>query len=164
MVEQAGTSSRSAASRATMVEGLRHIDLDDPEWGKVKLLVAVPRPEESWGSLAPLRGTSWGDQIAVVPGEDLSHALHGWATPLMRSIGIKPEDHARKIPGGERWCPQRNDCLLSSEKCHPSPDVPDCYEPPGLTMQQSLLVTTVVLAWREGRYVLVVDGPEFSLS
>ena len=52
---------------------------------------------------------------------------------------------------------------MAGDKCRPGQGVPDCYEPPGLEGEVAMLATTVALAWREGRYVVVVDGPEFNL-
>lgn len=147
-----------------MSEGLRYIDLQDDEWGEIKLLVAIPRSDNHWGVFDKLRGTTWERQIPTVSGEALSHALHGWAAPLMREIGARPEIHARRIPDGLAWCPQKGLCPLAGNQCRPGHGVPECYEPPGLEGEAAGLATRVALAWREGRYVLVVDGPEFSFS
>lgn len=143
-----------------MSDGFREINLEDTEQGVVKLLVAVPREDEPWGVLAPLRGTSWGDQVAIVSGESLSHALHGWATPLMREIGPEPRHRAKRVP---KLCVLLKGCAGAGPGCKPGVDVPACYEPPEAPPGASWVVTRMVLAWREGRYVVVVDGPEFSL-
>ena len=140
-----------------MNDGFRHIDLTDPEWGEVRLLVSLPRGKELWGVLSPLRGTKWGDQVQVVPGKALSHALHGWATPLMQVIGPAPRLRAKKVPYP---CALIKSCTGASPHCRPGSDVPECYEGPEKEMGE--LVSTLVMAWKEGRYVIVVEGPEFS--
>ncbi|MDB4278255.1 hypothetical protein N9917_01495 [Deltaproteobacteria bacterium] len=147
-----------------MGDGLRRIEINDPEWGEVMLLFPLPKDGDSWGVLAPLRGTVWGEQIVVVAGEKLSHALHGWATPLMRVIGIKPQAHGKRISDVEGTCPQTDTCIMAGPNCRPGSETPDCYEPPFLESDAAFLATTVALAWAEGRFVIVVDGPEFSLS
>jgi hypothetical protein len=146
-----------------MADGLRSTLISDPEWGEVKLLFPIPRPDDLWGSLSPLRGTLWGDQIPAVSGESLSHAFHGWATPLMREIGVEPLAHARRIPLEQRTCEQADTCLTAGRHCRPGPRTPRCWDPVGLSGSMADLVRTVVLAWSEGRYVVVVEGSEFSL-
>jgi hypothetical protein len=147
-----------------MSDGLRRIEFNDPEWGEIKLLLALPKLDDSWGVMAVLRGTEWADEIVVVSGENLSHAMHGWATPLMQKIGVKPQVHGRRISHEAGWCPQIRTCPISSDECRPGRDLPDCYEAPGLEGDAAILALTVALAWREGRFVIVVDGPEFNLS
>ena len=46
--------------------------------------------------------------------------------------------------------------------CHPCLKVPACYIPPGLSQEQQEAAAEVVLAWKDGRYVVVVEGGEFS--
>lgn len=136
----------------------RRIDLVDPQWGDIKLTVAVPQGGDPWGALAPLRGTPWGDQIQVVSGEALSHALHGWAAPLMREIGNPPETRSKRIPTDIAGCALREGCLGATEACRPGPELPGCYEPEGADP----VAAEVAFAWRDGRYVVVVEGYEFS--
>jgi hypothetical protein len=40
--------------------------------------------------------------------------------------------------------------------------VPDCFSPEGLEAEAQLAAAVVVSAWVEGRYVIVVEGDEFS--
>ena len=147
-----------------MGDGLRRVELTDPEGGGGKLLFPLPQHGDPWGVMAVLKGTEWAEQIVVVSGADLSHALHGWATPLMRSIGVKPRVHGKKISHENGWCPQITTCPIASDECRPGRETPDCYEPPALEGDAAFLATTVALAWAEGRFVIVVDGPEFNLS
>lgn len=145
--------------------GLKWMTLDDPEQGELKLLVAVPKDGDPWGPLAPLRGTAWESRVQVVSGEAFSHAMHGWATPLVREIGLAPHYRIRKVPPEEGICwLHDNGCLLASEKCRPGSGVPDCYEGQSDDPAVRRAIAHVVLAWSEDRYVLVVKGEEFSLS
>lgn len=141
-----------------MTDGFREITITDPEQGRILLLVAIPIGEDSWGRLAPLRGTPWEAQIQVVTGEALSHALHGWATPLVRELGSPPYVRADRVPPEAGRCALYGACVGSSRFCRPGPKTPECYEsavPVG---------SRVALAWREGRHVVVVQGAEFALS
>jgi len=140
------------------VSRFRRIQLTDPQQGEIKLLVAVPRDGDVWGVLSPLRDTPWGEQIQVVSGENLSHALHGWATPLMREIGNPPETRAKRIPDEVGVCAIREVCLGATDACRPGPELPGCYE---LDTVDPIAVE-VAQAWQDGRYVVVVEGSEFS--
>lgn len=149
------------------MKGFHLMALPDPTHGEVLLAVAVPRDGEPWGVLAPLRGTPWGDAVREVTGEALSHARHGWSTPLMREVGPHPHDLARRIPPEAGACDLSTGgrCAGASPLCRPGKKMPDCYEPPGLAeTEQQVLAATVALFWREGRYVLTVRGSEFSLG
>lgn len=144
-----------------MGDGFREIDLDDPDQGLIKILHPLPRHGDPWGVLAPLRGTVWGAQIPTVTAEALSHALHGWATPLARELTIEPRVQARRVPV---ICALHRSCLgFRKETCRPGRELPDCFEPPDLG-GAALLATRVALAWREDRHVVIVEGEGFSLS
>jgi hypothetical protein len=147
------------------MEGIRYATLDDRDQGKILLAIVVPKGEDNWGVMAPLQGTRWGDLICVVPGEAMSHALHGWATPLVRVLGPTPRDLVRKLSvTGDTTCGLSTTCAFVTPKCVPGPKLPDCYEPPDLTGEQAQLATFLALAWREGRYVVRVEGVEFSIT
>jgi len=145
-----------------MGDGFREFELDDPEQGILKLLVAIPQQGDPWGVLAPLRDTEWGQQIQVVDAEPYSHALHGWATPLVRVLGVKPKVRARRVVA---VCGLEKSCLgFKKGVCQPGLELPGCYEAPFSDHNLSLIASRVALAWREGRYVVVVEGEGFSLS
>lgn len=145
-----------------MGDGVRRIDLDDREQGPVLLAVVLPRDGKPWGVLAPLRGTPWEGLVRVVGGEALSHAVHGWATPLVRELGPNPLAVLRRHPTP---CAMStgDQCVGASPACRPGRAMPDCYEPPDADVDLSVAVTTALLDLRAGRFVVVVDGPEFVL-
>ena len=137
--------------------------LDTAHFGRVLVGRPLPVGGDSWGRLAPLRGTPWGDLLPVVQGEDLSAALHGDAQPLMQSIGREPRILLRLVPE-PRYCAEFKRCITKAEKdCHPCATVPDCYEPPGLPPEARSAANYLVRMWREGRYVIIVEGEEFVL-
>jgi len=137
--------------------------LDTPEFGIVLLGRPLPVAGDSWGCLAPLRGTAWESLFPTVTGENLSNAIHGHAKPLMESIGPDPRSLMRLVPE-PRLCADIKTCVMRAEKkCHPCKKVPDCYLAPGLDMDAQAAASVVVLAWREGRYIVIVEGDEFSL-
>ncbi|OHD15481.1 MAG: hypothetical protein A2Y38_17515 [Spirochaetes bacterium GWB1_59_5] len=131
----------------------------------LKILRPVPTPSSPWGALESLRLTPWGTLIPVVDGEAFSHALHGYFPPLLRVLGRPPAASALKVPEPYRVCAQHSRrCPLAGPDCQPGAKLPDCYDPPGLDSEEAKLAAAVVaLAWAEGRYVVVVEGDEFSL-
>jgi len=147
-----------------MSDGFRPITLDDPSQGEIKLMVVVPHKGDPWGVLAALRGTPWAEQLSVVSGEVMSHALHGWATPLMRVIGPEPKYRGLHLPKKVGGCALKSGCILSSPKCRPGKKPPMCYEPMSYTGEIGLALTTVVMSWTEGRYVVIVEGDGFVLA
>lgn len=147
-----------------MSDGFHQFSVADPAFGQFNLLVAIPHEDDHWGVLAPLRGTVWGSLIREVTGEALAHARHGFLTPLMREIGPDPKYLSKMVPDDAGMCvlTAPNVCAGSGPHCRPGKKLPDCYEPPGAAQLQSLMFK-VALAWRDGRYVLVVTGSEFAL-
>lgn len=126
-------------------------------------MVLRPLPDAAgpWGVLSPLLGTPYEPLISVVDGEDLSHALHGMGTPLMNAIGRPPARLLKMAP--QDLCRIHGNCVMfSREDCYPCPRVPLCFEAP-LNDLASAVASVVVQAWKEGRYVVVVEGDEFSL-
>jgi len=133
------------------------------EWGDLLILRPIPIRGDPWGVLRCLEETVWGDQIAVVPGDVFSTALHGHAMPLVRVLGNPPEVRSRRIPVEDGICRLRTvkTCGFSTPECKPGPKLPMCYEAPG-NIDVSLYATAVAQAWKEKRYVVVVEGDEFS--
>lgn len=136
--------------------------ISSKEFGEYPILRPYPRDGDSWGDLAPLRGTSFESLIPVVSGAALSHALHGYLNPLMGKIGPHPHGQLRQIQGTQRTCWSATDCPIHGKLCHPNPKMPPCFVPSGLEAEAQFAATVVVLAWGEGRYVIVVEGDEFS--
>ena len=132
---------------------------------EIKVMRPVPFPDDFWGSLGSLKGTIWESFIPIIPGMIYSHALHGYPRPLLEILGRPPLAHASKIPKEHRFCRLHGQkCLGSDIHCQPGPKVPDCYEAPGpLSEEARMAVALVVESWREGRYVIVIEGEEFSL-
>ena len=143
-----------------MGDGIRRIDLNDREQGPLLLAVVIPRNNDPWGVLAPLRDTPWEGLVRVVGGEALSHAVHGWATPLVRELGPNPHAVMRRFATP---CALSSDdqCVGSSPACRPGRTMPDCYDPPDAEADLAVAVSTALLDLRSGRFVVVVDGSEF---
>lgn len=143
-----------------MFEGLRQAILHDANL-KPDLLVMWPIPEKGdpWGVLAPLRGSSWGDQIPIISGEMWTYALHGHTHPLRQKLGSPPVVRAKRLPVVDRECSDFK-CALRTELCLPgSGKLPNCYQSPWREMHR--LTYALATAWDEGRYVVVVSGLEF---
>jgi len=143
-------------------EKLLEFTLTTKDWGEVKILRPIPTETDSWGDLSPLKGTPWGDQLPIVSGEVFSHATHGHATPLMRVIGPPPWALMKKLPKNCRVCSLIRSCVMADLKvCYPCLEMPDCYNPPNVSDEIAMLASIVLLAWKENRYVVIVEGPEF---
>jgi len=135
--------------------------LDTAHFGEVLIGRPIPQGGDPWGILASLKGTDWEDLLPIVPGAALSDALHGDAQPLMRKIGREPRVLLRLAPE-PRFCAEFKRCITKAEKdCHPCATVPDCYEPPGVSPEAQRAANYLVRMWRDGRYVVIVEGEEF---
>lgn len=145
--------------------------LDTAAWGRVQLVRPLPtEAHPTWGALSPLLGTVYAPFIPTIPGDTLAHALHGHATPLVRLLGSPPHALLKQVPSAHRTCAQSKGCHSYDPKvCHPCPKLPDCYSPPSvqgnppLSDEAQQAATTVLLAWRDGKYVIVVGGGEFAI-
>ena len=156
---------------------MREIDLTDDPMGDGRahsekvLLLITNGSDEDWGELEPLRGTSWAEGVEVIPGEVLSHALHGFMHPLLEVLGRSPQDSARRVLKAEGECAMAGNCIDWNEGvCRPGgtrkqPGPPACYDPPIVEAGEATLdlFRTVAQAWKENRHTLVVTGDQFSL-
>lgn len=147
-----------------MGDGFHEFRVTDSVYGSFDLLVAIPQEHDPWGKLAPIRGTPLGPLIREVSGESMAHARHGFLAPLVRTIGPAPRHLLKLVPKAWGMCGLAAPglCAVSGPRCRPDPKLPDCYEPPVEAGVQGV-VFRVVMAWRDGKYVLVVNGPEFAL-
>jgi len=145
-----------------MIPGIKPVVVNDHRQRRLDLLVVVPRGDDIWGTLSCLQDTVWGGQIQVVPGDALSHALHGWSLPLVKVLGVPPLVRAARIPEKEGRCALYPTCLIKRPHCRPGEKTPDCYEAPLDDLDASLRASLVALAWRDGLYVVVVEGKEHS--
>ncbi len=132
------------------------------DWGPIRFARVLPTDSDPWGVVGLLKDTPWGTGISVVPGDLFSHALHGHATPLLRILGSPPETRFRHIPLGQTVCSESQGCpTFQPTICKACPKVPLCYAPPALEGLARELATEVALFWRDGVYVVVVEGNEF---
>ena len=148
------------------MKGVYSHKIPSDDWGDILILRPVPRNGDFWGVLAPLRDTEWASYIPVISGEDYSHALHGFVTPLVRSIGPHPHGLSKKVPQSMGYCGRYLDktCILADKLiCKPGPKTPDCYEGNHKDLTTAACIALVVRSWKEGRYVIVVSDGEFSL-
>lgn len=146
--------------------GLRRVKISCVEQGDIELMYPIPKQDNPYGVLSVL-DEKWLKHIPSVSGENLSHALHGWATPLVRELPphphltmkrIKPKAMCRSHKGGAK---RGGDCLMANDKCFPNKETPECYEAPIEDFNQRMLVSEIVSCWRIGIYVVIVQGKEF---
>jgi hypothetical protein len=107
--------------------------------------------EPSWSGLSGWSGCSL---FTVMSLGVVMHALHGWTQPLVKGLGISPSGALRKVGVG---CRDSAGCIFRGVDCHARGKVlPVCYVPPGVVVGE--LGYEVIRMWREGVYVIVVDG------
>jgi hypothetical protein len=147
------------------LDGLRYARIPDPDRHQTLLvLYPVPLVDNVWGTMLPLKDTSWGAQVPTVTGDALSHALHGRPKPLREMLGVPPYVRGQRLEPEDRMCmeAQQGICGMASPACYPgSTKLPECYVCPTEDRTLRALGTAVARAWDEGRYVFVVEGPEF---
>ena len=147
------------------MSSFREVTITCPEQGELKLLISTPTAADPWGACGLLRGTEWEPLIQVVSGENLSHALHGWATPLARELGIAAKHRGQRISDEAGRCALIDGCLSASSRCRPGePRLPDCYEASHVTLEASQVASRVALAWKENRLAVVIEGDEHVLT
>jgi len=149
---------------------LKRFRVDTRHWGILLLLQPLPKEErqgavmmvDPWGDFACLREVpEFASLIPVVSGDVYSQAMHGYAKPLLEALGREPKFQLIKVP--YKVCSQQDDCVMFNvHRCRPCPKMPECWQP---EVEKHLVraVAVVMLAWAEGRYVVVVEGAEFSL-
>jgi hypothetical protein len=148
------------------MDGLVRLTIATRDWGDILVLRPIPRDGDAWGVLRPLKDTPWGDLIPVVHGDDFSLALHGHTMPLVRNLSRPPSVLGRFLGREDSWCKllQEQTCMDAAEHCKPGKGLPECYEAPGFEDDRiKWLASAVAHAWAEGRYVVVVEGDEFSI-
>jgi len=134
------------------VRGFSRHSFTDKEWGAHVLW--VPHHTESiWGVLEPVIGTPWERLFPIVDNQFIEHAIRGEALPLLNSLGRPPAKWGMALPEQERLCGERKTCPSFKPKtCWPSAVTPDCYIP---LHEIPLILTQVVMRWRDGEYVLI---------
>lgn len=144
------------------MKGFTLFTVPDTTHGEVHLAVVIPHGDDPWGVMSGVQETPWARLVSVVSGEAMSHARHGYATPLMREIGPHPHLLLRQM--ARFRCALESTCAGVNKHCQPSKTVPDCYEPPQISDPAIASVISQLVLWcREGRYVVVVQGAEFSV-
>lgn len=141
------------------MRGTRKAVISCSEQQDFLLMWAIPKENEPMGVFSVLRGTVWEKLVGKVSGESLSHALHGWATPLVREMPPKPKNLLRKLKGENCW--MRKECVMATQRCHPNLDVPNCFEPEDLKVR--LVVNYILMMMKENYQVVWVDGEEFAV-
>lgn len=114
----------------------------------------------SWGELNLLRNSTIGNLLSVASQETVDQAYRKWTRPLHQQLGLAPDECLRKARRYHRECYLRAGCQLAGSECLlDDPKRPWCFEPVGVEdAVQRALAAQVLDAWREGVWVVVVDG------
>jgi len=146
------------------MSGFVTLKIDVEGWGKITFLRVLPHQDDNWGVLRSWRGTPWEVLVTVVSGEDLSHALHGYPWPLIKSLGPPTEVLYRHLSEEHSFCLSYQDksCSLRQKgKCLLGKNLQPCYVPP--CVEDRVEFQEALLALKEGQYLLVTEGQTFSL-
>ncbi len=162
---------------------MKRITIKDPspqrgtDSEEIKCFVSFVEEGSHWGEFEVFRGSSWEKVVSVVPADDFSHALHGMVDPLLRSLGREPTSAIRKIKPEEGECLHKSICIgWDKDFCKPGGrkgkgkklkwGPPECYEPPlqGASPDIQEIFSEVLLALREGFYIVVVKGAGFNFA
>lgn len=140
----------------------RRLKIKTHEVGDLELYV-INQEEGSWEpEWKALQGHEVTNLLTTVSKETWDHALRGWTSPLVKTLGIRPEGALRKLPPESRECFDRKECpFYKRRNCGATlPKMPTCFEPGGFEEDEPrVLVANLVKLWREGVYILVVvDG------
>lgn len=148
-----------------MPAGILEYVINSREWGRRKVCQPIPLTGNPWGSLAGLKDTALAKHIPVVSGTAVSHAKHGWATPLMREVGPLPHRLISRFQQRGWPCAYKVDqsCIMARPECRPGKDAPVCYEP-DVPKEHREAAAFVMRMWAEGVLVFVVSGGEHSLK
>ena len=141
------------------MNGLRKAKITCSEQGEFLLLWAIPMEDSPMGVFSVLVGTQWENLVGKVSGEALSHAFHGWATPLVRELPPKPKQILRRFSSEKCWMSQ--ECVLYTEKCFPHLNVPNCFEPEDESVRR--VVNHILCMMGLGYRVVWVEGKEFQM-
>ena len=162
---------------------MRRITIKDPSPFKkydaqeVHCLVTYVEEGDHWGEFEVFRDSSWEKVVSVVSAEDFSHALHGRIDPLLRSLGREPHSSLKRISPEEGECSNKELCIgWDPNFCKPGGckgkgktfkwGPPECYEPPlrGASPVITNIFSEVLLALREGCYIIVIKGKGFNFA
>lgn len=140
------------------MRGTRTARITCAEQGEFLLLWAIPT-DDPMGVFKVLRGTKWEVLVGKVSGESLSHAFHGWATPLVREMPPSPKQILKKLSKEQCW--MKDECIMHTKKCYPHLGVPNCFEPQEEELRT--VVNFILCMMKQKHRVVWVEGKEFQI-
>lgn len=111
--------------------------------------------EPSW---EPVRLSRYAEYFTKVPKQVMDHALLGWTSPLVKSLGPAPKLILHRLSPDARQCAVVEKCLFYQKKnCLPNAaKMPTCFELVGLPGEISY---ELLRLWRDSVYMVVVEEP-----
>jgi len=136
----------------------RQVKLQTREMGDLHLMLVRSRAgvwEPAW---EPVRESRYAEFLTRVPKETIDHALNGWTSPLVKSLGPEPKLVLHRLSPDARQCGLWSSCVFYRKTdCLPkSPKMPNCFEPVGVPAETGY---ELLRLWRESVYVVVVEEP-----
>lgn len=139
----------------------RRLIMDTREVGSLDLYIIDSTSgiwEERW---RPLQSSDprFVDLVTKIDQETFNHALRGWTSPFVKSMGLAPDGALYKVPVQE--CRNQRTCIYWDKKLCTARSrlLPWCYEPKVSESEEAArLAGEIVHLWREGVRVVVVDS------
>lgn len=136
----------------------RQIKLRTRELGDVHLMLIYSQAgtwEPSWASL---QGTAYAEFFTHVKAEVIAHALHGWTSPLVKSLGPSPAMILHRLSPDAKQCKLWERCVFYDKKdCRPnSKNMPNCFQPVGVEAE---LGFELLRLWRDSVYIVIEESP-----
>lgn len=136
----------------------RQIKLKTKELGDLHLMLVYSKAgvwEPHW---APFKGTRYADLFTYVSVETMTHAMHGWTSPLVKALGPSPKMILHRLSPDARQCVLYDKCIFYIQRdCRPdAKKMPNCFQPVGVEAE---LGFEVIRLWRESVYVVVEESP-----
>lgn len=134
----------------------RQVKLATREMGDLHLLLIRSYGGEWESEWEPLRGTSYAEYFTYTHREIIEHALLGWTSPLVKSLGPEPRLILHRLSPDARQCAAWEKCVFYRKTdCLPNAkQMPNCYQPRGVPGD---LGYEMIRLWRESVYLVVVE-------
>jgi len=138
----------------------RDLLLKTVELGSINLHLIYCYGDQIEPQWIAVQGSVLASLLTKVPLDLMDHALKGWTSPLVKSLGISPEGALRKLPTSK--CFQRVTCPFHNKViCNPiHKKMPWCFEPELKGVEERKAGSELIRLWRGSVYIVIVVHPD----
>lgn len=147
----------------------RTLSIAHPDWGRFRIYLILEKPDGTWEKdWEPLRQAEefkpLVDLFTRIDEYVFNEALKGHTMPVLKQLGISPENCYRKLRNAEiNECQTRKGCsAYDKEVCRFTAKTPLCFLPKSENEQARVLGSQVAQFWKEGTWVVVTSDSRFS--